>query len=132
MKLGLTSALGIIVIAAIVLGVAFRFTNLARQIYFEDEVWLSIRVAGHTYDDWVRTFFDGGVHEVTTVRQYQQIASNTGIAATVRAQALDDAKWPPLYHVIAWAWERSFGGSPAALRTLSALLGVLLLPAVYW
>jgi uncharacterized membrane protein len=132
MKLGSTAFVSLVVIAAIALGVYLRVADLDRQIYFEDEVWLSIRVAGHTYDDWVRTFFDGGVHEAAALKQYQRIAPNTDVAVTVQAQAIDDAKWPPLYHVIARGWERCFGASPGAMRSLSALIGLLLLPAVYW
>jgi hypothetical protein len=38
---------------------------------------------------------------------------------------------PPLYYLIAWPWSRVFGGGAFALRSLSALAGVLTVPVVY-
>ncbi len=36
---------------------------------------------------------------------------------------------PPLYYLLAWPWTRLFGTHEAALRSLSALFGVLTIPA---
>ena len=38
---------------------------------------------------------------------------------------------PPVYYVLAWAWVRVFGSSELALRSLSALAGVLTVGVVY-
>ena len=38
---------------------------------------------------------------------------------------------PPLYYCVAWVWARVFGYGEAALRSLSAVCGVLLVPVVY-
>ena len=38
---------------------------------------------------------------------------------------------PPLYYVLAWAWQKSFGTSELALRSLSALLGTATVPVVF-
>ncbi len=38
---------------------------------------------------------------------------------------------PPLYYVIAWVWARVFGYGEVALRSLSALVGVLTVPVAY-
>jgi len=38
---------------------------------------------------------------------------------------------PPLYYCVAWVWARAFGFSEAGLRSLSALAGVLVVPAVF-
>ena len=38
---------------------------------------------------------------------------------------------PPLYLVIAWPWAKVFGTGAAGLRTLSALLGVAVVPLIY-
>lgn len=43
-----------------------------------------------------------------------------------------DAEWnPPLYLVIAWPWAKVFGTGELGLRSLSAILGVGLVPLVY-
>src|SRR4051812_13368430 len=38
---------------------------------------------------------------------------------------------PPLYYVVAWPWAHVFGSHEAALRSLSALLGVAVVPVAY-
>lgn len=35
---------------------------------------------------------------------------------------------PPLYALLLWVWERAFGASPTAVRSLSALFGIAALP----
>jgi mannosyltransferase len=39
---------------------------------------------------------------------------------------------PPLYYVVAWAWTRVFGLSEVGLRSLSALLGTLMIAGAYF
>jgi uncharacterized membrane protein len=38
---------------------------------------------------------------------------------------------PPLYYVLAWVWSKAFGTGDVALRTLSAILGTLTVPAAF-
>jgi mannosyltransferase len=38
---------------------------------------------------------------------------------------------PPLYYVVAWLWARAFGSHEAALRSLSATIGVIAVVPVY-
>ena len=38
---------------------------------------------------------------------------------------------PPLYYVLVWIWAHVFGSSDLALRSLSALVGTLVVPAAY-
>jgi hypothetical protein len=38
---------------------------------------------------------------------------------------------PPLYYCVAWVWVRLFGDQEAGLRSLSALIGVLIIPLAY-
>ena len=40
-------------------------------------------------------------------------------------------KTPPLYYILAWLWTRPFGTGEVGVRSLSALVGVLTIPAVY-
>ncbi len=47
-------------------------------------------------------------------------------------RALPDSETaPPLYYVLAWIWARVFGSSDLALRSLSAVIGTLVVPAAF-
>lgn len=39
---------------------------------------------------------------------------------------------PPLYYVLAWLWTKVFGSGEVGIRSLSALLGTLAIPAFYF
>jgi mannosyltransferase len=43
----------------------------------------------------------------------------------------DSERSPPLYYVVAWAWGKLFGTGEVGLRSLSAVIGTLTVPAVY-
>lgn len=43
----------------------------------------------------------------------------------------DSERSPPLYYVLAWAWAKLFGTGEVGLRSLSALIGTLTVPAGY-
>jgi mannosyltransferase len=47
------------------------------------------------------------------------------------SQIPDTELTPPLYYVLAWPWAHVFGTGEAALRSLSALLGVAVVPVAY-
>jgi 4-amino-4-deoxy-L-arabinose transferase-like glycosyltransferase len=38
---------------------------------------------------------------------------------------------PPLYYLLAWGWSRLFGSGAVAIRSLSALIGVAVIPVCY-
>ena len=46
--------------------------------------------------------------------------------------AWNAAEWnPPLYLIVAWPWAKVFGTGEVGLRSLSAILGVGLVPLLY-
>jgi hypothetical protein len=47
------------------------------------------------------------------------------------SQIPDTELTPPLYYLLAWPWAHVFGTTEAALRSLSALLGVAVVPVAY-
>jgi hypothetical protein len=61
-----------------------------------------------------------------------QAAHELGLSFGAMLRAWNAAEWnPPLYLIIAWPWAKVFGTGEAALRSLSALLGVGLVPLLY-
>jgi len=58
-----------------------------------------------------------------------RITAGTTLGELVRMTAED--VHPPLYYILLWGWIRVFGSSAIAMRTLSSVLGILIVPAVY-
>lgn len=110
---------------------SLRFVNLGAKVYWHDEAYSSLRVFGHTGPEFYAGLFDGKVHALADVRDYQQASPGRGLDATFAA-LLSRPEHPPLYYLLARLWSGWFDDPVVALRSLSALFGLLLLPAVYW
>ncbi len=108
-----------------------RFTNLGDKVYWHDEAYSSLRVFGHTGPEYYAGMFDGNIHSTADLQSLQHANADLGIAATLNALA-SRPEHPPLYYLLARIWAGHFADPVVALRSLSALFGLLLLPAVYW
>lgn len=127
-------AFGALAIAALLSVLALgglRFVNLDAKVYWHDEAYSSLRVFGHTGPEYYAALFDGRVHALADVRGYQQASPGRGIDATFAA-LVSRPEHPPLYYLLARLWSGLFDDPVVALRSLSAVFGLLLLPAVYW
>jgi hypothetical protein len=61
-----------------------------------------------------------------------QAAHELGLSFGGMLRAWNTAEWnPPLYLIVAWPWAQVFGTGEVALRSLSAILGVGLVPLMY-
>lgn len=107
-----------------------RFTNLGGKIYWHDEAYTSLRVFGHTSNQYYKNIFNGKLHTVKEVQAYQHPDPDLGIRDTLIALA-SRPEHPPLYYLAGRLWAEMFDDPVFALRSLSVLFGIFLLPAVY-
>lgn len=120
-----------LLVALVMLGVGWRFTNLPGRYYWNDEAVTGLRTSGYFIDDFKRQF-DNRVIAFGDLQVFQRAKPGSNLANTVQSLAIEDAKHPPLYSILVWAWKRIFGESLLGVRAFSALISVLILPAVYW
>ncbi|MEH1920956.1 glycosyltransferase family 39 protein [Nostoc sp.] len=129
--------LKILVISLIGLGIFFRFTHLGKKVYWYDETATSLAISGHSLAEVKQEFFSNldnnkGVTPVITLDKYQHINSDRTVADTVRYLITSDPQHPPLYYVMVRLWAQVFGDFPAGVRSLSAVISLLVFPSVYW
>jgi mannosyltransferase len=61
-----------------------------------------------------------------------QAAHEVSLSFGQMLSAWSSSEWnPPLYLIIAWPWAHVFGSGAAGLRSLSAILGIALIPVLY-
>ena len=61
-----------------------------------------------------------------------QAAHEVSLSFGHMLSAWSSAEWnPPVFLIIAWPWAHLFGSGEAALRSLSAIYGIALIPVVY-
>ncbi len=119
-----------VIVVTIVFGCAIRFYDLGTKVYWEDETFTSLRVAGYTRQALVDANFKGQVISPESLQNFQMINAEKTALDTVASLA-DDVH-PPGYFLILRFWAQGFGSSATAMRMLSALISLLLLPSVYW
>ena len=121
-----------LIIVLLVLGVFFRFVNLDRKVYWHDEVITSLHLAGHIADDLKPQVFTGEVIGVKDLQKYQHPTPQTSLMDTIDALVVEDPQHPPLYYVLARFWMQWFGSSVAVVRSVSAVISLLVFPCIYW
>jgi uncharacterized membrane protein len=120
------------IVILLVLGILFRFINIDRKIYWNDEAFTSIRISGYTDAELVQQAFDGREIGIEDLHKYQRPNTEKGLSDTIRSLAVEDPQHPPLYYVMARFWVQWFGSSVATTRSFSALISLLALPCIYW
>ncbi|MEW5857607.1 MAG: glycosyltransferase family 39 protein, partial [Cyanobacteriota bacterium] len=120
------------IIVVLVLGVFFRFVNLDRKVYWGDETFTSLRIAGYSKAEFAQEVFDGQVMGVEDLQKFQHPNPEKGVSGTINSIVADTPQHPPLYFLMARFWVQWFSYSPGIIRSLSALISLLAFPCIYW
>jgi uncharacterized membrane protein len=126
------NGLTLVLLLALALGIFFRVAYLDRPVYWHDETFTSLRISGYNAIEVNQSLFNGKVVGVEALQKYQQINPDKTAFDTVRSLAIDDSQHPPLYYVLVRQWAVWFGSSVTAIRSLSAVISLLVFPSVYW
>ncbi len=108
-----------------------RFTELGRMVIWHDEVFSLARIFGISHGKLIDAIHDGQIHTPAELLRMQQPQPGNGLSETL--QALEEhPEHSPLYYLIGWGVARWVDEPIVALRGASAVLGLLLFPAIYW
>lgn len=124
--------LQLLIVTVLVLGVFFRFVNLDRKVYWYDEGFTSLRASGYTGHELFQQTFNGQVISLEDFRKYLGPNPEKGLIDTIKSLAVEEPQHPPLYFIMTRLWMQWFGDSVAAIRSLSALISLLVFPCTYW
>ncbi|MBE9192373.1 glycosyltransferase family 39 protein [Gloeocapsopsis crepidinum LEGE 06123] len=131
-KLLLPQKIFFLVIALLLIGTFFRFINLDQKVYWYDETITSLRIAGYRQTEVVQQIFDDKEISVQTLQKYQKVNPKTTLLATTYSLATEAPQHPPLYFLAAQFWTQWLGDSVTTMRSLSALISILIFPCLYW
>jgi len=120
------------IIFVLVIGILFRFANLDRKFYWIDETYTSLRVSGYTEGEILTKITYKQTILPSDLQKYQQINPDRNLTDTLHSLATEDPQHPPIYYILARYWAQWFGSSVTAMRSLAALISLLVFPAIYW
>ncbi|WP_373525523.1 glycosyltransferase family 39 protein [Nostoc sp.] len=121
-----------LIVVLLMISVFFRFFNLDSKVYWHDETFTSLRISGYTATEVKQQIFNGRIITKESFAKFQSYNMEKGLSDTIKSLATEDPQHPPLYYVIARFWVGIFGNSVTAIRSLSALISLLIFPSVYW
>jgi uncharacterized membrane protein len=124
----------VVILLALILGLGifFRFFNLEKKVFWHDEIYTQLHVAGYRSQEWQQSLFTGKIIGVEDMQKYLHLNPQRGLGDTITTLAVDDPHHPPLYYTIARYWVLVFGDSITIYRLLSAFFSLLAFPAIYW
>ena len=117
-----------LIIVVLVLGIFFRFANLGNKVYWIDEAYTSLRISGYTEVEMLTQISYQQIISPSDLQKYQQINSETNLTDTLHSLATEDPQHPPLYYILARHWAQWFGSSVTAMRSLAAVISLLVFP----
>lgn len=120
------------IIIVLVMGVFFRFANLDKKLYWNDEIATSIRISGYSFKEIKDSALQGDEMTVEDWRKYQYPNAEKGLSDLVKGLATEEPQLPPLYFALARFWVQLFGNSVAVTRSFSAAVSLLAFPCIYW
>lgn len=124
--------LRLLIVIILALGIFFRLVNLDRKVYWQDETATSLRIAGYTKSEFVQQVFNGQPISIEDLKKrYQSLNSEKSWLDTVKALT-GRPEHSPLYYLMARLWAQWFGTSVAVMRSLPALISLLVFPGIYW
>jgi uncharacterized membrane protein len=119
-------------IILVLLGILFRFNNLDFKVYWRDEALTSMQIAGYSQAEFLKDAFNSKITVPLELQHYQQMSHDRSLLDTIKVLSEETPEHPPLYFILLHVWVFLFGGSVIAYRSFSALISLLVLPAIYW
>ncbi|MBE9065900.1 glycosyltransferase family 39 protein [Leptolyngbya cf. ectocarpi LEGE 11479] len=121
----------IALVIVIVLGMFFRFFNIEKKVYWHDETINASRVAGYSITEIRDDLPKDTPFSVGLLSKYQYPSADKSAVDMIKLLAQVEPQNPPLYYLLSRLWLSVSGHSIAAARLLSALISLLVIPAVY-
>ena len=122
----------LVLVAAIAFGVVLRVATLDTKLFWLDETFTQLRVAGHTAAGLDRSFLDGQVRPVTTYRAQLEMTDASTPSAVVDSLVREDSQHPPFFYLFDQLVVRVFGDGVIAWRAAAALCGLAGIAAAWW
>lgn len=120
-----------IIFVVVILGIFFRCWAINHQVFWHDEVYTKLHLAGYFSHTWKSALFTGEILTVRDLQSYLNFPSETTLWDTLTVLAKEDPHHPPLYYILARFWLQIWGDSIFILRSFSVIAGLFVLFSIY-
>lgn len=89
-------------------------------------------ISGYSPDEAKQRLFNSNLISPKDLQTYQYPSPEKSLIDTVKNVAIEDPQHPPLYYIMVRLWVQGLGNSVSVVRSLSALISLLIFPCIYW
>ncbi len=127
----LTAAVWLLAAMAVALGVFFRISHLDQKPIWDDEVVTWMHFLGVSERELVEAA--PNMRHVSDLREVLHPTTvGRPVSYVIKVLLEEDQQHPPIYYMIAHEWVSLFDDSVRSVRLLSAMIGLLAIPCMYW
>ena len=120
-----------LLLAMILLGFFFRFTNLTGKVFWVDEVATAVRVSGYTIAEAANSLSARDIVDRDTLMSFLSLNSDRTFTDSLQA-LIQSPEHAPLYFILTRWWMQWQGNSIAMMRYLAVIFSLCALPSLYW
>lgn len=123
-----------IALFAILAGMLLRVHDIDRLDFWLDEVIHTAYAMGFSERDLAERVQSWNAQPVAVSEflAFQRLEDGRGPLQVIEALAREEPQSAPVHYVAAHFWAMAFGTEATSLRSLSLLIGILLVPALFW
>ena len=125
----------IFLITIIVSGITLRCIHIDGRLYWGDEIFTSLRIAGYGSAELKQELVNKSIANVTDLMVYQQPNFIRGLGGTLQGLITEEPQHAPIYFLLAniWTyWFQDFSNSVLVVRSFSVFISLLSFPCLYW
>jgi uncharacterized membrane protein len=130
-RTGRPALLILVALAMVLAGTGLRLYGLEHKVVWHDEVFTLARVLGYGHQEVLDGVHNDRLQTPDELLRFQRQAPDRGFADAWRALQ-EHPEHGPIYYLLAIAATHLVAPPLAAVRLTSALLSLLLLPALFW
>jgi uncharacterized membrane protein len=108
--------------------IILRFSHLDTKVFWHDEIYTELRISGYKNIDPMNAR-SGKILSKKNLLVFQGVSDQKSLKDTL--SSLSEDVHTPLYFILLKYWQDLWGNSITTIRSLSAIFGVLCLPALY-
>ncbi|NJN20449.1 MAG: hypothetical protein HC812_03600 [Leptolyngbya sp. RL_3_1] len=123
--------LAITLLIALLLGIGLRCWSLDHKLFWVDEVFTTLDVAGYTDGEIAALFHPPRLTTAQGLIDTVALDSNRPFRAMLHSLITENTNHVPLYYALTYGWIKLFGQSVTALRALALVFSLAALPLFY-
>ena len=130
-----TNLFYIFLIIVIVLGIVIRCINIDSRVYWGDEIFTLMRIAGYRLTEITQELINRSTVSIPDLMVYQHPSSAKSLIKTIEALVVEEPQHTPIYFIAVRLWTEWFGnlGNTAlVVRSFSVFISLLIFPCLYW